>query len=255
MRRLPGMYQRLHGRSTTWAVVLLPDLEKAKVYKIYDSGGRPDIFVPTYVCPSDATVSNSGAHLSYVVNGGRQGSALTQSIADGAFLNQVHNPDLVVHEQSFVDGRDYTLLYSENVDAMFYDTIGWNIWRVYDVEYHIPQAPGNDLHWGTAFFWSEDEPLLINSAGVPAGDECKSFAKDRAWVWKDCGGLGGKRMATWARPSSQHGGGVNVAFASGRALFLRDSIEPRVYISLMTLNDEATGTDADDFILEEKHYQ
>jgi prepilin-type processing-associated H-X9-DG protein len=39
-----------------------------------------------------------------------------------------------------------------------------------------------------------------------------------------------------ARPSSNHWGGVNVAFCDGRVRFVRDSMEYRIYCALMTPN-------------------
>jgi hypothetical protein len=46
----------------------------------------------------------------------------------------------------------------------------------------------------------------------------------------------------WARPSSNHGGGVNVAFASGRVLFLRETIDYGVFIALMTPYDKKSDS-------------
>ena len=40
-----------------------------------------------------------------------------------------------------------------------------------------------------------------------------------------------------AKPSSEHSGGVNVAFASGRARFIRETIDYDVYRAMMTLNE------------------
>ena len=39
-----------------------------------------------------------------------------------------------------------------------------------------------------------------------------------------------------ARPSSNHTGGVNVAFCDGHVRFVRDTMEYRVYCALMTPN-------------------
>jgi prepilin-type N-terminal cleavage/methylation domain-containing protein len=269
MKRIPGLYERLNperlqtsGRTTTtWAVLLLPQLERDKVFKLFEAGGAPDIFVPTYVCPSDETIIQSGAELSYVANGGRAGSASEQQIANGPFTNQIWNPDLQVRENSWADGREYTLMYSENVDAMWYDDVGWNIWAEVDTKYHKDASP-RDRMWGPAFFWSSrDEVAQINKPGVSRDSfTCKPDDSGRYYRFSmssetDCGRPGGEGMASWARPSSQHGGGVNVAFSSGRGLFLRENISTQVYIALMTPNEEASDAPDPNFILEDKHFQ
>jgi hypothetical protein len=53
----------------------------------------------------------------------------------------------------------------------------------------------------------------------------------------------------WARPSSNHGGGVNVAFASGRVLFLRETIDYGIYIALMTPYDKKSDSPNPDYQL------
>jgi prepilin-type processing-associated H-X9-DG protein len=62
-------------------------------------------------------------------------------------------------------------------------------------------------------------------------------------------------MSSWARPSSQHGGGVNVAFAGGSATFLREDIDYQVYIALMTIHETSSDSPIPEFILNEKYYQ
>jgi hypothetical protein len=273
MRRLPGLYERLKsdelatsGRhTTTWAVLFLPQLERDKVYKVFAAGGTADILVPVYVCPTDSTANSSdGAQMSYVANGGRQGPAASQNVANGPYLNLVANPNLSVREGNFVDGREYTFAFSENTDATFYDTIGWNIWSAIDTEFD-EAAIENDNMWGVGFFWSDGKTPINVPGTPPPGDDCVAppfVPGGRYWVWSSWKEECGAAMATYARPSSQHGGGVNVAFSSGRAMFLRESIDPHVYIALMTLDDEASDSwmlkmkiQEEGFILEDKHFQ
>jgi hypothetical protein len=54
-----------------------------------------------------------------------------------------------------------------------------------------------------------------------------------------------------ARPNSEHGGGVNVAFASGRAQFLRETVDYRVFRALMTLNDKHSDSPDRDILLDD----
>lgn len=68
---------------------------------------------------------------------------------------------------------------------------------------------------------------------------------------ESCHNKPGKLHATWARPSSNHGGGVNVAFAGGRLLFLRESIDYQVYIALMTTFEKQSDSPNRNFQLED----
>jgi hypothetical protein len=54
-----------------------------------------------------------------------------------------------------------------------------------------------------------------------------------------------------ATPSSNHGGGVNVAFASGRALFLRENIDYKVYRAMMTLFDKQSDSPVRDIVVDD----
>jgi hypothetical protein len=47
---------------------------------------------------------------------------------------------------------------------------------------------------------------------------------------------------------------VNVAFASGRCLFLRENIDYDVYRALMTLFDKESDSPLPDFIVEDQPY-
>jgi prepilin-type N-terminal cleavage/methylation domain-containing protein/prepilin-type processing-associated H-X9-DG protein len=261
MRRIPGLYEDLGDLTTTWAVILLPQLEREQIFSLYPAPSSPNSFVEVYVCPSDATKSHSGSELSYVANAGRLGPAATQKVPNGAFTNQRWDPKLITREGNWRDGREYTLFYSENVNATHYDEIGWNIWEIIDQSFD-DDAIGGDRMWGPGFFWASNPSFHtpINAPGVnPNTFECNR-STDRDYEWdkspgRECRGAGGIGMASWARPSSHHGGGVNVAFAGGRATFLREDIDHQIYIALMTLFESASDSPNPAFILEDTHLQ
>jgi hypothetical protein len=48
---------------------------------------------------------------------------------------------------------------------------------------------------------------------------------------------------------------VNVAFGSGRAIFLRETIEYRVYRALATLNDKTSDSPEKDIVLDDTALQ
>ncbi len=115
----------------------------------------------------------------------------------------------VYQDSSYIgkfDGTANTLLLAESTEP--------------DNEWH-----NIDQEWRTGFFFFPPVPGTlqaplpdvhpINARGTSA-DRC-----DRA------------------RPSSNHLGGVNVAFCDGRVQFVRDTMEYRVYCALMTPNGAA----------------
>jgi prepilin-type N-terminal cleavage/methylation domain-containing protein len=273
-RRMPGLYEELNGGKmtmdsvtfhTTWAVTILPGMERDKVYQVHAEGRLPKVFVPSYVCPSDSTVSNKGPQLSYVANAGRAGSAGSQKAANGAFVNRSWSPQLSVRDVDWTDGREYTLLYSENVDATSYDEIGWNIWGQPLTDFD-DWAFDRDRTWGLGFYWWPDPPSIawapINLERKPRSEiRCAAVANyPHLFRWSencssDCCAEAGDEMQQLSRPSSMHGGGVNVAFASGRAIFLRDNIQNKVYIALMTLDEQRSDTPHRNMVLQDTMYQ
>jgi hypothetical protein len=58
-----------------------------------------------------------------------------------------------------------------------------------------------------------------------------------------------------AKPSSDHSGGVNIAFASGRALFLKEDVNYDVLRALMTLFDKQSDSPRPDIILDDTALQ
>jgi hypothetical protein len=264
-RRFPGLFEKLDASrfptnpivaSTTWAVLLLPELERKQVYERNQTGQLPDIYIELYICPSDALKTRSGAEMSYVANGGMLGPTETQSLANGVFVNRVYSPDMAMLEGHWVDGRDYTLAYTENINANYYDEMGWNIWQIVDEKYD-DQIVGKERTWNPVFLWAYDlaDRVPINGDGADEDEVAKcEYAFPRRYKADKCNREEGEDAATWARPSSYHSGGVNVAFGSGRVLFLRENIDYQVYIALMTPHDKKSDSPNRDFLLEDKHF-
>jgi hypothetical protein len=124
--------------------------------------------------------------------------------------------------------------------------VGWNGWKnVEKWEFDQPSfiAPNNDDRtWGPVFLWTEGSRTLINMDGPDLGI-CKcDEARPGRYTSGSCNKAAGEAMALWARPSSNHGGGVNVAFASGRVLFVRESIDYGVFIAIMTPFDKKSDS-------------
>jgi prepilin-type processing-associated H-X9-DG protein len=266
-RRFPGLFEPFDPQrfathpalvTTTWSVILLPDLERQQVFDANATGQHaPDIYVDVYVCASDATKTHSGAETSYVANGGRVNSVIGERIPNGPFVNRVFHRDWATLEGHWVDGRDYTLAYSESLHATYYDEVGWNGFLHADVELDDDfLCKFKDRTWNPVFLWSVEPEcqIPINRDGWNLSDVHCDPAIPRRFESRTCNEDAGKATVTWARPSSYHSGGVNVAFGGGRAMFLRETIDYQVYIALMTMAQKQSNAPDPNFLLEDKHF-
>jgi len=272
LRRMPGLFENLDPSrfesesavpNTTWAVILLPGLERQDTYDNNAAGMLSGTFVDIYLCPSDADKNRTGSVTSYVANGGRVGTVLEERVQNGAFVNRIYHPDMAVLEGHWVDGREYTLIYTENNDTTYYDEVGWNGFKrkqLWNFDSKFINEERNDRTWGPVFLWtesddSEKQQTRINRPGVDLHDLKWEEEVPRRYTSASCLEKPGKALATWARPSSYHDGGVNVAFVGGRVTFLREDIDYIVYIALMTLNEKMSDSPNPNFQLEDKHYR
>jgi prepilin-type N-terminal cleavage/methylation domain-containing protein len=280
LRRIPALFERLTGQhfnsddattggdgapNITWAISLLPGMERQAIYDNNVAGRMPGTFVEIYVCPSDGDKERSGPVTSYVANAGRVSSVAEQRVQNGAFLNRIYNPDATTVDGHWMDGREYTLILSENVDATYYDEIGWNGFEEckngFPLDLKFIQEDRDDRTWNPVFVWGErnnsfEKTTPINSPGLDLDDvKWQECACPRRYTSQSCDEQPGRLLATWARPSSNHGGGVNIAFISGRVTFLREDIDYNVYIALMTLNEKKSDSPNPNFQLEDKHYR
>ncbi len=252
-------------RFTTWAVLLLADLEHQDIVDDYALGKvpLPSYYVETYLCPSDGSKLRSEASMSYVGNAGWGTSAAHQRPANGPFLNRAYSPKTGVYEGNWKDGKDHTLAFSERLDVGNYDIMGWNGFKAADengdqVDRDVVDNDNADRVWGPVFVW-HTKPLpcsLIN-----ASSQCRCKNPDPTCVPEPGTGRYMAKNCTLqcnfedrspnATPSSNHGGGVNVAFGSGRALFLRENIDYSVYRALMTLHDKGSDSPERDIVLDD----
>jgi prepilin-type N-terminal cleavage/methylation domain-containing protein len=275
LHRYPGLFDvinNMHAKedaipNTTWAVLLLPDLEEQPLYDTYVSGDPARSRVDVFVCPSDVTIGRSGPDLSYVANGGRIGSAADQRVANGPFVNCLVQPLKRTCPGHWVDGKEYTLIYAENLDATVYDIIGWNGFhdpRHWKVDESFVYRERSDRTWSPVFLWSAidyeqghiNEPIydIIKDwppLFPPSFETCDPAAEGR-YTSRSCPNPPGHYTPVVARPASSHPGGVHGAFASGRVKFLSDDIDYRVYIALMTLCEKKSDSPNRAFILQDE---
>ncbi|QDT67127.1 Type II secretion system protein G precursor [Planctomycetes bacterium MalM25] len=273
-KRYPGLIEELElgrldpehatERYQTWGVLLLPFLEKQKLYDRYVDGLVPDLFTEVMLCPSDGEKQRTDAANSYVANGGRIGPAIEQKTANGPFLNLAYSPRSAMREAHWSDGREHTLALSENTDAMRFDYAAWSGFGMsgdnFPIDHEYTTEEQRDNVWSPVFLWTDQttiqEPLLINgpaeicqnAPGPPEGEcGCQDTSILRASSSCD---EEYERSRSWrARPSSEHPGGVNVVFSAARTTFMSEDVDYTVWRALMTPNDESSDSPYPNIIL------
>lgn len=195
----PGRLQHLGGQSVPWPVALLPQFERLDLYKDWTDPKLTSKPTPylELLTCPQNLQSSDGPRLSYVANAGIA-DLNSRNLANGAFFDLTSmDSSEYMTADHVVDGKSNTLVFSENLQATTWDSV-----QPYDTIFvwHATTQPSQDM--------------LIN------GGDVKSPV-----------------TATTARPSSKHGGGVNVAFADTRVIFLKETVDYRVYAQLMTPHD------------------
>lgn len=203
------------GRWETWVVQLFPYIGKSDQWRRWQvtSSNLTGTHLEGLICPSNAFETN-GAALNYVANSGRWDEDLgdkPDTAANGVFHDQMTRRPVHVTlgHLNRGDGSAATIMYSENLQAYKYD-----------------DAVGEDSgdkefkeHWVCIVWWPGGSGVRrIN------GDKEKPPRQDE----------------NYARPSSNHADGVNVAYCSGATGFVAEDVDYRVYRDMMTVNgDEA----------------
>ena len=256
-------------RFTSWCVILLADIGRQDIVDEYALGHvpLPSYFIETYFCPSDGSKSRTGTVLSYVANAGWGTSAAHQRPSNGPFLNRAYQAKAAVVEGNWKDGKDRTLSFAERIDVGNYDIMGWNGFKAAaesgdQIDRDVVDAENADRIWGAVFVWHRNPQKCSYINPVTT---CKCKNPDPACVPEEgTGRYMGKNCTLQcnieerspnATPSSEHGGGVNVAFASGRATFIRETIDYNVYRALMTLNDKLSDSPMRDIVVDDASLQ
>ncbi len=229
--------------------MLLPRIERQDIWDqivAADDSVQPRIDRLTlFVCPVDSTALSvpDRPALSYVANTGSwdfdvlkrkmrflKGKGFGDTPDNGVFLNLVqgsHKSRLI----SIRDGAATTLLLSENVHRIYDWPISgkppWFSWLSGDF-YQMTYQGMAEQQFGMVWVVSENPK--------PGGIQPELDEQER---------INGNEHDTtdfpaffpnFARPASDHSGGVNVAFCDGHTRFMRDSIDYTVYQRLLTAN-------------------
>lgn len=268
-----GQYkgQYLIGRRASWMVMIFPYVENQALWDNWSTNfqigtaaisqnGFNDSFNPAIEqlqCPSDPVDNVTEPTTSYVANAGwgladpdrndqntpEVPTINTEFAANGVFfdLNKKSRVSLTsawlniqdareslpsvqssIDSLSAADGTSKTMLLSENLNAVYY---------TYPINVPPPQG-FNDIsdakhHFG--FVWhnklggSNLRPAICKINGGRSADVVPPTTM-------------GEQTEELAYPSSNHPGGVNVAFGDGSVRYVNEQLSNRVYAQLMTSN-------------------
>lgn len=198
--RFPGYVLPLPGdanqkrRAAGWPYMVLPLLDRPDLAKQWAADKLEPERVPRLICPVFPRDEETAPLLSYVVNCGKPGD--DDRPADGVFFNRLL-PNAPVQNRDAIaaaDGLDVTLLGSENLQA------GW---------------------------WTDTAEADLGMVWLPELGDCSSINR--------CRNAGQRpHQIEYARPSSNHPGGVIATFCDGHAQFLAEQIDYGVFRQFMT---------------------
>ena len=227
---LPGWKNALPTTSgalfPSWPVMILPFMERNDIYKSWSLGNTSSPpYVSFFVCPSSPPDSATSPILAYAGNAGsgsnlrsspttdRQafdGVMLDTTVASGTLSGRVSLDDI-----SSADGTGMTVVLSEKCisgTTSFVQT-SWNV-------------------LATAPFQFTTSPSVFGIQFASAAGKVVNMPN-----YGDNSAPG--QINT---PSSNHPGGVVVAYCDGHTGFLKDSLAPAVYAQLLSWNATAAGT-------------
>ncbi len=267
--QLPGYINDLvnpnnptEGRQASWVVMLFPYIERTNEWDVWNSNlgatwmpnGIPNDAAPEIElleCPSNPVEVPGDPWCVYVVNAGQMFSDTSRSsnrenVANGIFFDRSKNVDIIgsgsqdgregdpelkcsVDYVSSNDGTSNTMMLSESLHKIY-----WT--------YPQPDSKGKAAEYADAkrffgFMWTNtgaedgcgDDVLRVNGDNnydlVP--DEFNPYVGDPATAMQ-------RTSECLSYPSSNHPGGVNVAFCDGRVVYVTDRVEPQIYAQLMT---------------------
>jgi prepilin-type N-terminal cleavage/methylation domain-containing protein/prepilin-type processing-associated H-X9-DG protein len=257
----------------SWVVTTFPYIEQPALWDAWNrgrQGSNPQALysmLEILICPSDPPETQDQPVLSYAANAGasfKEGTDedLFEEAANGVFTDRARTPqaaastykqdirDLpntapdpeVVMTSAYIgskgDGMTNTIMLSENITAYNWAYNLDDMQNVADKKYHFGVMwEDPDLVTGapptTPDAYKTDPTFRrINGQRIDNAAPLQTFAEES-------GGNQGM-LANYGFPSSNHPGGVNIAFCGGQVVFVSDEITPTVYAQLMTTNRKAS---------------
>lgn len=231
-------------RPLSWVVEIMADLERTDLLDLWKSSdvstrdlvgnysgtGYSPVAAPLLdflTCPSDPPLGEL-PHVSYVANAGFAEADLAGcGIMHTRYPLRLANGSKIAHTESSLDklaagdGASTTILISENINAYAWPDPPF---RKTDIQSHKKAGTATNVFvWHNEANPPEGSTIRINGGNYPASIN----------PWSDRS-MTPTAIAQLARPSSEHNGGVNAAFADGHVVFLKDDIDYQVYARLMS---------------------
>ncbi len=222
---------------STWPLTLAKQLGRDDLWHAWTEGnGLPaTLYWDNMVCPSNAPKKLDAHWLSYVVNCGLYKN--NKNIADGVCFDQLAKPagpKTTSDSLRAGKGSAKTLFATENtLDIVSANTDGW-----------LQKTSAGALQF-TGFCWQAvNTPNAAQQINVDKANPKPPLPKTA--------------LTDYARPASNHPGGVNVVFCDGHVQFLRDDVKYSVYQLLMATDpkkaDFPAGSAAIGYTLKEGDY-
>ena len=227
---------------TTWPLTLSKYLERQDIWNAWAGIGTTaatgipsTLYWDLMVCPSNPPLTNQGQWLSYAINCGLYNN--NTNAADGIAFNQLSSPPGPRTNGDYLGnskGEAYTMMFSENtLGIVTSNSSGW-----------VQSSAANAVQY-TGFCWQSVS--TANAAQQVNGDKANASPP-----------TSGAQLTDYARPASNHPGGVNVAFCDGHIHFLRQDVQYYVYQVLMAANpakaDFPSGSTAIGYVLSDGDY-
>ena len=225
------------GQFYGWPVLLLPFLERrdlsTALTAVAPSVSAKTSYLNIYLCPTSPPESQVDAWLSYAGNAG-YGSKLevTASGIDGKGNGVMVDTSLTGNQSNRIDvdyvsngdGASNTLVLTEKCGTRVTKLPKWSN--------QIIVPPANPISL------TDVSATSSTYSSIPVFLFAGSAATN-AWTPPTTTGFSGSSNTTDDRfPSSNHPGGVGVAFCDGHVLFLKSTVDITTYVQMMTSNSE-----------------
>ena len=268
--RLPGYVNELldvtsdkidgvpsRGRRASWVVMTFPFIEQTALWDQWTSNFDTNPTAPSIeylTCPTDPPETPGDPWLSYVANAGQaftdpsrpSADSNRESAGNGVFFDNSRNRNIIPDSAqdnreehtplqvnlSYVgsnDGASKTLMLTENLHAWYwtYDIVA-NPAGVGSAQNDDSQIKDTKHLFG--FVWSNEPQGVERINGDKNYDQSNPPLDMVEYANIELG------YESYGFPSSNHPGGINVAFCGGQVVFMAESVDPRIYAQLMTSN-------------------
>lgn len=253
--RYPGWHEVVGNKDASWAVMLLPQLDQQALWDLWSdpsvagSGLYP--YLAIMRCPSNPAPDKNNAYNSYLANAGfipstgdpagvAYGPVIIEGQHDGVFVNSsaiYANQNMLVVDTSRVTNSDLTVDGISNTVLFSESTVAANWWHgasPYNWKYPAAAAPfypnGSNI---MGFLYTSETATSDWLTPTLVFDQLNMKLNGNRRVINTFAQV----TASHVRPSSQHPGGVIMAFADKHATFIRDNVDYKVYQALLTTNN------------------